>query len=113
MTKDFNRFYLSKQMFLGATLLLASVGLATASPATGTTGTALPNPVAASPQQAKYIINGVVEDQFGPIAGANVVEKGTTNGTITDMDGNFTLEDRKSTRLNSSHTTASRMPSSA
>ena len=37
MTKDFNRFYLSKQMFLGATLLLASVGLATASPATGTT----------------------------------------------------------------------------
>ena len=41
MTKDFNRFYLSKQMFLGATLLLASVGLATASPATGTTGTAL------------------------------------------------------------------------
>ena len=92
MTKDFNRFYLSKQMFLGATLLLASVGLATASPATGTTGTALPNPVAASPQQAKYIINGVVEDQFGPIAGANVVEKGTTNGTITDMDGNFTLE---------------------
>ena len=79
-------------MFLGATLLLASVGLATASPATGTTGTALPNPVAASPQQAKYIINGVVEDQFGPIAGANVVEKGTTNGTITDMDGNFTLK---------------------
>ena len=45
MTKDFNRFYLSKQMFLGATLLLASVGLATASPATGTTGTALPNPM--------------------------------------------------------------------
>ena len=30
--------------------------------------------------------------QFGPIAGANVVEKGTTNGTITDMDGNFSLE---------------------
>ena len=30
--------------------------------------------------------------QLGPIAGANVVEKGTTNGTITDMDGNFSLE---------------------
>ena len=29
---------------------------------------------------------------LGPIAGANVVEKGTTNGTITDMDGNFSLE---------------------
>ena len=33
-----------------------------------------------------------MEDALGPIAGANVVEKGTTNGTITDMDGNFTLD---------------------
>ncbi len=90
MTKDFNRFYLSKTDVPGSNPASGIVGLATASPATGTTGTALPNPVAASPQQAKYIINGVVEDQFGPIAGANVVEKGTTNGTITDMDGNFT-----------------------
>ena len=44
-----------------------------------------------SPQQAKHTVKGVVEDALGPIAGANVVEKGTTNGTITDMDGNFTL----------------------
>ena len=28
---------------------------------------------------------------FCKVAGANVVEKGTTNGTITDMDGKFTL----------------------
>ena len=27
-----------------------------------------------------------------PIIGANIVEKGTTNGIITDMDGNFQLE---------------------
>ena len=45
-----------------------------------------------SPQQAKHTVKGVVEDALGPIAGANVVEKGTTNGTITDMDGNFTLD---------------------
>ena len=32
MTKDFNRFYLSKRMFLGATMLLTSVGLASANP---------------------------------------------------------------------------------
>lgn len=44
-----------------------------------------------SPQQATHTVKGVVEDALGPIAGANVVEKGTTNGTITDMDGNFTL----------------------
>lgn len=37
-------------------------------------------------------VTGVVEDSFGPVAGASVVVKGTTNGTITDMDGNFTLE---------------------
>ena len=37
-------------------------------------------------------VTGVVEDEFGPVAGASVVVKGTTNGSITDMDGNFTLE---------------------
>ena len=37
-------------------------------------------------------VTGVVEDEFGPVAGASVVVKGTTNGNITDMDGNFTLE---------------------
>ena len=37
-------------------------------------------------------ITGKVSDQNGdPIIGANVVEKGTTNGTITDIDGNFSL----------------------
>lgn len=92
MTKDFNRFYSSRGMFLGATMFLASIGMATASPFAGEIGSTDPNPVVASPQQAKYTISGVVEDQFGPIAGANVVEKGTTNGTITDMNGNFTLE---------------------
>lgn len=37
-------------------------------------------------------VTGTVEDEFGPIAGASVIVKGTTNGIITDMDGNFTLE---------------------
>lgn len=37
-------------------------------------------------------IKGTVTDSKGePIIGANILEKGTTNGTITDMDGNFTL----------------------
>lgn len=45
-----------------------------------------------APQQEKQKVNGVVSDALGPIAGANVVEKGTTNGTITDMNGNFTME---------------------
>nr|WP_129734362.1 SusC/RagA family TonB-linked outer membrane protein [Parabacteroides goldsteinii] len=41
-------------------------------------------------------VTGTVEDDFGPVAGASVVVKGTTNGNITDMDGNFTLEGVKS-----------------
>ena len=41
---------------------------------------------------AKREVTGTVEDDFGPVTGASVVVKGTTNGTITDMDGNFTLE---------------------
>ena len=37
-------------------------------------------------------VKGKVLDELGePIIGANIVEKGTTNGTITDIDGNYTL----------------------
>ncbi|MFS2495750.1 carboxypeptidase-like regulatory domain-containing protein, partial [Phocaeicola vulgatus] len=37
---------------------------------------------------------GVVKDATGEtVIGASVVVKGTTNGTITDFDGNFTLND--------------------
>ena len=42
-------------------------------------------------QQNKQI-TGTVVDPFGtPIIGASVMQKGTTNGTITDIDGNFKL----------------------
>ena len=37
-------------------------------------------------------IKGVVNDATGPVIGANVVVKGTTNGVITGMDGDFTLD---------------------
>ena len=37
-------------------------------------------------------VTGTVVDDLGPVAGASVVVKGTTNGNITDMEGNFTLE---------------------
>lgn len=43
-------------------------------------------------QQGKRQITGTVTDEQGePIIGANVMEKGTANGAITDMDGNFSL----------------------
>lgn len=38
-------------------------------------------------------ISGNVKDNTGePIIGVNIIEVGTTNGTVTDIDGNFTLE---------------------
>ena len=40
-------------------------------------------------------ITGTVTDAMGPVIGASVVVKGTTNGNITDFDGNFTLEGLK------------------
>lgn len=48
----------------------------------------------AAPQQGeKKIISGTILDEAGiPVIGANVIVQGTTNGTITDMDGKFSLE---------------------
>ena len=42
-------------------------------------------------QQATKKVSGTVVDAQGPVIGASVVEKGTTNGTVTDFDGNFSL----------------------
>lgn len=40
-------------------------------------------------------VTGTVVDSFGPVTGASVIVKGTTNGNITDLDGKFTLEGLK------------------
>ena len=41
---------------------------------------------------AQSAVKGTVNDDSGePIIGASVVEKGTTNGTVTDFDGNFSI----------------------
>lgn len=50
--------------------------------------------------QSQAQATGIVRDANGdPIIGANVVEKGTTNGTITDFDGKFTLNASKNATL--------------
>ena len=38
-----------------------------------------------------YVVRGVVVDQQGPVIGAAIIEAGTTNGAVTDIDGNFSL----------------------
>ena len=41
--------------------------------------------------QQRETATGTVVDAMGPVIGASVVVKGTTNGMITDFDGNFSL----------------------
>lgn len=48
-------------------------------------------PVVETVLQQKAISGKVVDSKGESIIGANVMEKGTTNGTITDFDGNFSL----------------------
>ena len=46
----------------------------------------------ATAQQRKTVSGRVVDFDNEPLVGANVVVKGTTNGTVTDRDGNYRLE---------------------
>ncbi|NLH29396.1 MAG: TonB-dependent receptor plug domain-containing protein [Bacteroidales bacterium] len=43
-------------------------------------------------QQGKTITGKVTDINGEPIIGANIIEVGTTNGTVTDIDGNFSLK---------------------
>ncbi|MEC3965004.1 TonB-dependent receptor [Flagellimonas halotolerans] len=38
-------------------------------------------------------VTGTVSDNIGPMPGVNVLVKGTTNGVVTDFDGEFTIDD--------------------
>lgn len=54
--------------------------------------------------QRKVSVSGVVKDAAGePVIGANVILQGTTMGTVTDYDGNFTLEVPENSRLKISY----------
>lgn len=77
-----------KHLCVCASLLCAAGGL-NAAPLDATAGI---NPISAIAQQGKKI-TGVVLDETGfPVIGANVVQKGTTHGVMTDLDGNFELD---------------------
>ncbi len=50
-------------------------------------------PVQETPTSEQTVISGQVADRAGEVMiGASVLEKGTTNGTITDIEGNFALQ---------------------
>lgn len=55
-------------------------------------------------QQARTVSGSVVDATTGePIIGANVLEVGTTNGTITDFDGKFSLQVKSGAKLQISY----------
>ena len=43
-------------------------------------------------QSIKKVTGVITDDKGEPIVGANVIEKGSTNGTVTNVDGNFTID---------------------
>ncbi|WP_264548196.1 MG2 domain-containing protein [Flavobacterium sp. N2820] len=60
------------------------------------------------PKDAKFII-GIVSDDLGPIAGANVSVHGTDRGTVTNFDGEFEIEAAKGETLLVSYAGSSEM----
>lgn len=65
----------------------------------GTAGTinasVIPTSAGAMIAQQNGKVTGVVTDDMGPVAGASISIKGTSYGTISDMDGKFTLDGSK------------------
>ena len=49
--------------------------------------------------QVRQISGTVIDDLGEPVLGANVLEVGTTNVSITDIDGNFTLKVQPNAKL--------------
>ena len=77
-----------------SSLLLATAFTAFAVPvnATGVETNGNDNLSIQETQQTKTVTGTVVDAAGIPVIGANILVKGTTTGTITDIDGNFTLE---------------------
>ncbi|GHU13900.1 SusC/RagA family TonB-linked outer membrane protein [Betaproteobacteria bacterium] len=62
-----------------------------------------PRPISNEANQSKRITGVVTDANKEPIIGVNVVEKGTTNGVITDYDGKYTLEAKEGAILQFSY----------
>ena len=84
MMNDLNIPFFRKTMFAGMATLFLSTGVTQANPISDGEEVTEKHAVAL-PQQKKVTITGVVKDALGPVVGANVVEKGTTNGTVTEV----------------------------
>lgn len=80
---------LFKRILMGSTMLFLTTGIAFAEHS----GMTMPESTGITQSAQQKRISGTVTDQNGePIIGASVTVKGATIGTVTDLDGNFSLE---------------------
>lgn len=79
----------TSRFVLGASLTLVTSGTMGAIESNAET---LPSSIVTGVAQQRTIKGTVVDPEGIPVIGANVLEKGTTNGVITDFDGNFSLQ---------------------
>lgn len=94
-------FRLDRVVGSGMLFSLLSLSLMAAPAFAGTTGTA---EAAAVMQDDQVTASGRIVDANGEaIIGANITEVGTTNGTITDFDGNFNLKVKRGAQLSISY----------
>ncbi|MBQ6309766.1 MAG: carboxypeptidase-like regulatory domain-containing protein, partial [Prevotella sp.] len=53
---------------------------------------------------AQSVVTGNVKDQTGePLIGVSILEQGTSNGTVTDIDGNFSFKVAQGKTINFSY----------
>lgn len=64
----------------------------------------LSNPKVEEAQQSEITVKGTVVDDAGePVIGATIMEKGTRNGTVTDIDGNYVIKVKRNAQLTISY----------
>lgn len=86
---DYTKALFGSKVLLTCMLATQLGGVNEASAATGVKAVKTNAPIV---NQSQITVTGVVKDSNGePVTGAAVVVKGTTNGTVTDLDGNYSI----------------------
>lgn len=85
----------SKNQLKAAMLVCALTSLTPQLAVAGNTVSTSPTTVSEIQQQKSVAKGKIVDSQGEPLIGVSVVEAGTSNGTVTDVDGNFTLNLKK------------------
>lgn len=84
MRKNYISFF--KVSAVAVVVMLTSMGSINANPRKSDE-----SKIISETQQAKITVRGVIKDKNDFIIGANIIEKGTTNGVVTNYDGEFSI----------------------